>query len=81
MSVLGRFPGHVVIAMAPAALVSAVDGQHGAVVHAPAPQIGKAIQKAGGAGPLGGSDTANCDIFFNNRLNQSRFDSTPGVGF
>jgi len=41
------------VAMAPAALVTAMDRQHGAVVHAAAPQIGKTIEQAGGAGAFG----------------------------
>jgi hypothetical protein len=40
--------------MAPAALVSAVDGQHRAIVHAAAPQIGKSVQQAGIARTFGG---------------------------
>jgi hypothetical protein len=51
--VLRRFPGHVVVAMAPAALVPAMDRQHGAVVHASAPQVGKAIEQTGMAGAFG----------------------------
>jgi len=40
--------------MAPAALVAAMDRQHGAIVHASAPQIGKTVQKPGVARALGG---------------------------
>ena len=41
------------VAMAPAALVTAMDREHRAVVHAAAPQIGKTIEQAGGAGAFG----------------------------
>jgi hypothetical protein len=40
--------------MALATLVSAMDGQHGTIVHAAAPQIGKAVQQAGSPGAFGG---------------------------
>jgi hypothetical protein len=52
--ILGRFPRYVVVAMAPAALVSTVDGQHGTIVHAAAPQISETVQKARGARAFGG---------------------------
>ena len=42
------------VTMAPAALVSAMDGQHRAIVHAAAPQIGEAVEQAGGAGAFWG---------------------------
>jgi len=42
------------IAMAPAALVTAMDREHRAVVHAAAPQIGETVQKPGVARALGG---------------------------
>jgi hypothetical protein len=41
------------VAMAPAALVTAMDGQHGAIVHAAAPQIGETIKQAGMTGAFG----------------------------
>ena len=41
------------IAMAPAALVAAMDREHRAIVHAAAPQIGETIEQAGMAGAFG----------------------------
>ena len=65
------------VAMAPAALVTAMDRQHGAIVHASAPHIGKAIEQPGMAvGLWAESDTANCDIFFNTRLPKPTYSTT-----
>jgi len=72
--VLGRFPGNVVIAVALAALVSAMDGQHGAIVHTAAPQIGKAIEETGVAWAFG--RIGNCRLQHPGYL-VLHLDSTP----
>jgi len=40
--------------MALAALVAAMNGQHGAIVHTTTPHVGETVEQTGGAGAFGG---------------------------
>jgi len=51
---VGVLPRYVVVAMALAALIAPVDGQHRAIVHAAAPQIGEAVQQTRSARTFSG---------------------------